>query len=72
MKVKNGDMLLEQESHACPIIENLESMAHIPNQDAGTPHCPMSGTDTSDADTSEEIIDNHREMSFPFRSKVLR
>ena len=72
MSVKNGGMLLEHESHVRPIIVNWESMAHIPNRDAQSPHGPVGGMDTSDADTSEEIVDNRREMSFQFESQVLR
>ena len=70
MNLKNGGKLLEQESHACPIIKNWESMAHTLNRDAQAPHCSVSGANTSDADTTVEIVNNRREISFPFQSEV--
>ena len=70
--LKNGGKLLEQESHACPIFKNWESMAHIPDWDAQAPHRSVSGTNTSNADTSEEVVNDRRGVSFPFRSEVLR
>ena len=50
--------LLEKESHVSPIIKNWESMTHITNQDAQAPHRPVSGADTGDTDTGEEVVNN--------------